>query len=209
MWPAISPTSRLLVHVSLLDKSQPMRQGSARPNNQLQLSAPTWQVGAPTVIPFIVMVNSFAFTFGAGDKEAAVLLAGSCAVLFGSAAWLNRALFGRFGTFAPFATAVIVVLLVWIWQRQAFAALVPPGGLPYGYFLTAQGANARFWVLTAPYFVGIASLVLCCLVALVCWWRAGARLSLLCMCPWWLALFVVFALPSVYLGWQGDASLFI
>lgn len=168
-----------------------------------------WQVGVPTAIPFIVMLYSVAGAFKVGDKLGAVVLAGSCALLFGAAAWLNRALFGRFRTFVPFATAVIVVLLVWLWQRQAFAALVPAGALPYGYFLTAQGAHARFWVLTGPYFVGVATLVLCCLVATVGWWRAGARLSLLCMFPWWLAVFVVFALPSVYLDWQGNASLFI
>ena len=172
-------------------------------------SRAAWQVGVPTAIPFVVMLYSAAGTFSVGDKGAAVVLAASYALLFAAAVWLNRALFGRFRTFVPFAAALIIVLLVWLWQRQAFVALVPSRGLPYGYFLTAQGADARFWVLTGPYFVGVASLVLCCLGALVCWWRAGARLSLLCMFPWWLAMFVVFALPSVYLDWQGNASLFI
>jgi hypothetical protein len=168
-----------------------------------------WEVAVPTTVPVIVMLYSFSVTLALNGKEEAIWLAASCVLLLGAAAWLNRALFVRLRTFVPFATAVGVVVLVWLWQKQAFARLVPPGGLPYGYFLTTQGAHARFWVLTGPYYVGVGSLVLCWLVALVWWWRIGARLSLLCMLPWWLAVFVGFLLPSMYLDWQGNASIFI
>lgn len=168
-----------------------------------------WQVGVATTIPVIVLFYSFPVVFALGGKGQAVWLAASCVVLLGDAAWLDRALFGRLRTFVPFATAVGVVVLVWLWQKQAFTALVPPGGLPYGYFLTTQGAHARFWVLTGPCYMGVTFLVLCCLAALVCWWRAGARLSLFCMLPWWLAVFIVFILPSMYLDGQGNASVLI
>jgi hypothetical protein len=49
----------------------------------------------------------------------------------------------------------------------------------------------------------------CCIVALGLWWRASARGFLACMVPWWLSAFVIFALPSLYLDGQGNASIFI
>ncbi|MFY9731916.1 MAG: hypothetical protein WAK24_15025, partial [Candidatus Acidiferrales bacterium] len=91
----------------------------------------------------------------------------------------------------------------------AFTLLVPKVGLAYGYFLKPEGAEARFWVLVCPFWVGLICLSVCRIAALVSWWRAGARFSLTCMIPWWLAAVVVDAMPSMYLDGQGNASLFI
>jgi hypothetical protein len=137
------------------------------------------------------------------------ILVGWCVVLIGLAAWLNRALMGQVRTLLPFLAAIGIVLLVWLWQWQAFTVLIPKIGLTWGYFLTPEGAKARFWVLVCPFWVGVTSLSLCCAVALVSWWRGGARRSLAYMIPWWLAVFVIFAIPSMYLNGQGNASIFI
>jgi hypothetical protein len=132
-----------------------------------------------------------------------------CVLLLGSAAWLNQVLFHRSKTFLPFLAAIVAILLIWFWQRQAFTIFVPPSGLTYGYFLKPDGAKARFWVLDCPLWVGLACLAICCISALVSGWRTGARRSLACMIPWWLAAFLIFALPSMYLDAQGNASVFI
>jgi hypothetical protein len=172
-----------------------------------------WQVALPTVVPLVVAVCATQATLIIGDRygmdTAPFVLVGWSVVLLGSAAWLNQVLFHRVRTFLPFLAAIVVVLSIWLWQRQAFAVLVPQAGLTYGYFLTPDGAEARFWVLDCPFWVGMAGLSVCCIVALVSGWRAGARRSLACMVPWWLAAFVIFALPSMYLDAQGNASVFI
>ena len=137
------------------------------------------------------------------------VLVGWCAVLFASAAWLNQVLFRGVKTLLPFTAAIFTILAMWGWQRQAFISLVPRSGLTYGYFLTPVGTEARFWTLTCPFWVGLSCLVACCVAALISGWRAGARRSLACLVPWWLVAFLVFALPSLYLDAQGNASLFI
>lgn len=124
-----------------------------------------------------------------------------------SAAWLNRVVLCRARTLYPFLAAIVVIL--WLWQRQAFAMLVPRPGLTYGFFLTPQGAKARFWVFTCPLRVGLICLSLCFITALVSAWRAGTRSLLACVIPWWLTAFLIFALPSMYLDAQGNASVFI
>jgi hypothetical protein len=170
-------------------------------------------VALPTIAPLVVAVFATEVTLIIGDQygQDAVpfVLVGWCVVLLGFAAWLNQVLFGRVKTFPPFLAAMVTNLLVWVWQRQAFTVLVPKAGLTYGYFLTQDGAHARFWVLVCPFWVGLACLSVCCIVALVLWWRAGARGSLACMVPWWLAAVLIFSLPSMYLDGQGNASIFI
>jgi hypothetical protein len=136
-------------------------------------------------------------------------LVGWCVVLFGSAAWLNQVLFRRTKTFFPFLAAIATILLSWLWQKHAFAVLVPGARLTYGYFLKPEGTSARHWVLTYPLWAGLVCLSACFIAALVSAWAAGARRSLVCLLPWWVAAFIVFALPSMYLDAQGNASVFI
>jgi hypothetical protein len=171
------------------------------------------QVALPTIAPLFVAVFATEVTMVIGDQygQGAVpfVLVGWCVVLFGFAAWLNQVLFARVRTLLPFLAAIVIIPLIWFWQRQAFTALVPKAGLTYGYFLTPDGAHARLWVLVCPFWVGLACLSACCIVALVFWWRASARGSLACMFPWWLATLLIFSLPSMYLDGQGNASIFI
>jgi hypothetical protein len=159
---------------------------------------PALQIALPTIAPLVVAVFG-PFTVIIGNP---FVLVGWCVVLLGFAAWLNQVLFGRLRTFLPFLAAVVTILLIWVWQRQAFTVLVPKAGLTYGHFLAPNGAHVRFWV-------GLACLSVCCIVALILWWRASARGSSACMVPWWLSAFVIFALPSVYLDGQRNASIFI
>src|ERR1700682_3350220 len=174
---------------------------------------PALQIALPTIAPLVFAVFAVEATMVIGDQygQAAVpfVLLGWCVVLLGFAAWLNQLLFGRVRTFLPFLAAIVAVLLTWFWQRQAFTLLVPKAGLTYGYFLTPDGAHARFWGLVCPFWVGFACLSVCCTVATVLWWRATASGSLACMAPWWLAALLIFALPSMYLDGQGNASIFI
>lgn len=137
------------------------------------------------------------------------VLVGWCVALFVSATWLNQVVFRRTKTLLPFLAATLAILLIWLWQRQAFTMFVPRSGLTYGYFLTSDGTEARFWVLTCPFRVGLICLSVCFIAALVSGWHAGARRTLACMIPWWLTAFLIFALPSMYLDAQGNASVFI
>jgi hypothetical protein len=137
------------------------------------------------------------------------VLVGWCVTLGMSAAWLNWAVFRQTRTLLPFLVAVVVILLIWLWQRQAFTMLVPHSGLRYGYFLTPEGARARFWTLTCPFRVGLTCLSICFIAALVSAWRTGSRSLLACIIPWWLTAFLIFSLPSMYLDGQGNASIFI
>jgi hypothetical protein len=166
---------------------------------------PALQIALPTIAPLVVAVFGTEVTMVIGS----FVLVGWCVVLLGFAAWHNQVLFGRLRTFLPFLAAVVTILLIWVWQRQAFTVLVPKAGLTYGHFLTPNGAHVRFWVLVCPFWAGLACLSVCCIVALILWWRASARGSLACMVPWWLSAFVIFALPSVYLDGQRNASIFI
>ena len=172
--------------------------------------SPALQVALPTIAPLVLVVFATEATMVIGDQygqsTVPFVLVGWCVVLLGFAAWLNQVLFGGVRTFLPFLAAIVVILSIWFWQRQAFTMLVPKAGLTYGYFLTPDGARARFWVLVCPFWVGLACLSVCCIVALVSWWRAGARSSLACMAPWWLATLLIFSLPSMYLDGQGNAS---
>src|ERR1700722_3192199 len=157
-----------------------------------------WRLAAPATFSLALAVFSPMGTLLLGDGrygfDAEPVLVGWCVVLLGLAVWLNQVSFHRVKTLLPFLIGVAVVLLIWLWQRQAFTTLVPKTGLTWGYFLTPAGAKARFWVLVCPFWAGVACLSFTCLLALVIGWRAGRRLALLCFLPWWLAAFVVFAL---------------
>lgn len=173
----------------------------------------TMYVALSTIVPFVVGLCATGVTMGIGERHAwdAVPfgLVGWCLVLGISATWLNRVVFHRTKTLLPLLSAVVVVLLIWIWQRQAFTTLVPRADLVYGYFLQPGGAAARFWVLTCPFRVGLTSLSICFIAALVSGWRAGYRWLLLCTIPWWVTTFLIFAVPSMLLDFQGNASVFI
>jgi hypothetical protein len=173
----------------------------------------TIQVALSTIVPFVVGLSATSVTMVIGERYGMdtmpFVLVGWCVVLFTSAAWLNQVVLRRTRTLYPFLAAIVVILLIWLWQRQAFAMLVPRSGLTYGFFLTPEGAKARFWVLTCPLRAGLICLSLCFITALVSGWRAGTRSLLACMIPWWLTAFLIFALPSMYLDAQGNASVFI
>lgn len=171
------------------------------------------KVALATIIPFVVGLWSTQVTLHIferyGRDPIPFVLVGWCVLLGVSAAWLNQVVFVRTKTLFPFLAAVLVILLVWLWQRLAFTTLVPPSGLTYGYFLEPNGAKARFWVLTCPLRVGLICLSICFVAALVSGWRAGFRSLLACIIPWWLTSFLIFLLPSMYLSAQGEASVFI
>ncbi len=173
----------------------------------------TMQVALSTILPFVVGLCATQVTLVIGERYGRdtwpFVLVGWCVALGLSAAWLNRVVFRRTNTLLPFLAAVVAILLVWLWQRRAFTMLVPHSGLTYGYFLTPEGAKARFWTLTCPFRVGLACLSICFIAALVSAWRAGFRSLLACIIPWWLTAFLIFSLPSMYLDAQGNASVFI
>jgi hypothetical protein len=56
------------------------------------------------------------------------VLVGWCAALVASAAWLNHVVFRRKKTLVPFLAAIATILLIWLWQRYAFAMFVPHSG---------------------------------------------------------------------------------
>jgi hypothetical protein len=173
----------------------------------------TMQLALSSIVPLVVGVCATQVTMAIGERYGRnilpLVLVGWCVALFVSAAYLNHVLFRRARTLLPFLAALVVILLIWLWQRQAFTMLVPRSGLTYGYFLKPEGTKAGFWVLTCPLLVGFTCLSVCFITALVSGWRVGVRRSLTCMMPWWLAAFLIFALPSMYLDAQGNASVFI
>ena len=171
------------------------------------------KVALSTAAPVVVLVYAAQSTMVTseryGEGTTPFLLVGWCLVLLGCAGWLNHVLFRHFSSVLPFLAAIVTTLLIWLWQKLAFTALIPNGELKYGYFLNPGGAKARFWVLSCPLWVGLACLSICFIVALILGWRAGTRFSLACMIPWWLAAFVLCVLPSLYLDGQGNASIVI
>jgi hypothetical protein len=173
----------------------------------------TIEIALSTILPLVIGLCATPLTMVSGELYRGgtwpFVLAGWCVVLGLLAAWLNRVVFRRTITLLPFLAAVVVILLVWLWQRQAFRMLVPHSGLTYGYFLTPEGAKAGFWALTCPFSVGLTCLAICFTAALVSAWRAGFRRLLVCMIPWWLTAFLMLSLPSAYLDAQGNASVFI
>jgi hypothetical protein len=137
------------------------------------------------------------------------LLVGWCVILLGSAVWLNHALFPCRKTLFPFLAIIMAILSIWSWQRQAFNALVPSGQLTWGFFLKPEGAHAHRWVLTCPFWTGVFCFIAFGIVASILGWRKGARWSLACMIPWWLAAFLIFSLLSMELDAQGNGSMFM
>ncbi len=146
-----------------------------------------FQVALATLVPLIIGVFVFWAMKVIGERIGMdmipFILVGCCGVLFASAAWLNQVLFRSVKTLHPFIAAIGAILLIWLWQRQAFMTLVPRSGLTYWYFLEPDGAGARFWVPRCPFWVGLISLSFCLIAALISGWRAGARRSLACIVP--------------------------
>jgi hypothetical protein len=173
----------------------------------------TAQIALSTIVPLVLGLCATSVTMVIGEQYGwdtlPFVLVGWCVALGISAYWLNWAVFRQTRMLFPFLAAVLVILLVWLWQRQTFTMLVPRSGLTYGYFLNPDGAKARFWTLTCPFRVGMTCLCLLFIATLVSGWRAGFRGLLACIVPWWLTAFLVFSLPSMYLDAQGNASVFI
>ena len=171
------------------------------------------QVALATIIPFVIALWSGRLSLLLGERfgfdTIPLILVGWCVLLGLSAAWLNRVVFGQVKTLLPFLVAVLVIFLVWLWQRLAFVTLVPHSGLTYGYFLEPRGRNAGFWVLTVPLRAGLTCISACFVTSVLVAWRAGLRGLLACIIPWWLTAYLVFLLPSMYLDAQGNASVFI
>lgn len=146
------------------------------------------QIFLSTIVPFILGLCATRGTVVIGERygwdTVPFLLVGWCIALGASAVWLNWAVFRRTKMLFPFLLAVVFVLLVWSWQRLAFTLLIPHSGLTYGYFLQPEGAKARFWTLTCPFWVGITGLTICFIAELVSTWRAGFRGLLACAIPW-------------------------
>jgi hypothetical protein len=175
--------------------------------------ATTIEIALATIVPFVLGLFATRVTMVIGEQHGwdtmPFVLVGWCVALGLSAVWLNRVVFRRKKTLLPFLAAVMVILLVWLWQRRAFTMLVPRSSLTYGYFLTPEGAKPGFWTLTCPFRVGLTCLSICFVAALVSAWRAGFRGLLACTIPWWVTAFLIFSLPSMYLEGQGNASIFI
>src|SRR5512142_3225658 len=163
----------------------------------------SYQIVLSTVVPFIVGLGATRLTIVMaaqyGMDVVPFILVGWCLALGASAVWLNWAVFRRTTTLFPFLLGVVLILLVWTWQRQAFTLLIPRSGLTYGYFLQPEGAKARFWTLTLPFEVGISGLTICFILGLVSAWRAGFRGLLACIIPWWITACLILSLPSMYL----------
>jgi hypothetical protein len=158
----------------------------------------TGQVAISTIAPFVIGLCATRVTVVIGEKYGwdtmPVLLVTWCVALGISATWLSRAVFRRTRMLVPFLAAMGVILLIWLWQRQAFIMFVPRSGLTYGYFLKPDAAKARFWTLTCPLRVGLTCLSICFIAALVSAWRAGFRFLSACIIPWWLTAFLIFSL---------------
>src|SRR5215813_10690884 len=109
----------------------------------------TIHIALSTIVPFIMGLCATWVTMVIGEQYGwdtmPFVLVGWCVALGLSAAWLNRVVFRRTTTVFPLLSALAVILLIWLWQRQAFTMFVPRSGLTYGYFLRPEGAKARFW----------------------------------------------------------------
>lgn len=107
------------------------------------------QVALSAIAPFVVGVCATQVTMTSGERYGRDTLP---FVLVGMVRGAVRFRFlaqsGRIPgikTLLPFLAAIVAILLIWLWQRQAFTMPVPRSGLTYGYFLTPDGAKARFW----------------------------------------------------------------
>jgi hypothetical protein len=171
------------------------------------------QLALSSLVPIVVVIFATQSTMAIGERYGMdilpFVLVGWCVAQFVCAVWLNQIIFRRARTLLPFLAALGVIFTIRLWQRHAFTMLVPRSGLTYGYFRNPEGARAGFWVLTCPLRVGLTSLSACFISALALGWRAGVCLSLACTIPWWLAAFLIFALPLMYLDAQGNASVFV
>src|SRR5205814_2611445 len=90
-------------------------------------------VALATIAPLIVVVLATPGTMMIGEQYGTdalpFVLVAWCVVLLGFAIGLNRVLLHEVKSLLPFLAAVVVILAIWFWQRQAFALLVPHG--PY------------------------------------------------------------------------------
>jgi hypothetical protein len=175
---------------------------------------PLWKRVAAGTSPILLLallcVGLMWALMGPGaDAKASALLGIAYVVLAACAVAVARLLFVRSSLSRVFSAAIVLVAIGWLWQRIAFLKFLPHDFLEYGFFITPAGKRPRFLILELPLTsVAIALFVLLLVAVLVAWW-GGARWSLSAIIAWWFVLFVVFALPSLYLYLQGDAAIFI
>src|SRR5713101_2205647 len=112
---------------------------------------------------------------------------------------IARLLFGKSSLSRIFSAAMGLVAIGWLWQRVAFLKFLPHDYLEYGFFVTPAGKWTRFMILELPLTSVVIALFVVLLAAVVVAWRRRARWSVAAIIAWWFALFVVFALPSLYL----------
>lgn len=104
---------------------------------------------------------------------------------------------------------VLVVLLFWVWQVLAYRALVPRSGLAYGWFKTPAGHAAGMWILNVPAYAVLTAMVVDAAAGSVKIWKEGRRIRIAGLWLWCLVLYVLFSVPSLFLDFQGNASIFI
>jgi len=96
----------------------------------------TLQVALSTIVPFVVGLCATRVSMVIGERYGRdtlpLVLVAWCVALFVSAAWLNQVVFRSTKTLLPFLAGIVAILLIWVWQRQAFKMLVPRSGLTYG-----------------------------------------------------------------------------
>jgi hypothetical protein len=163
--------------------------------------------------PLLVLAGlylSLRFILDAGSLlKYSIWLGSALLALALSGRWMGRELALPRGVMLSGTIAFGTICLTWAWQRLAYLAFIPDHFLVYGYFLTPPGKTARLLLLQLPFGLGSVVLAVSLLAALVLGWRSGVRWVLVSLATWWLAAFITFAFPSLYLWAQGDAAIFI
>lgn len=104
---------------------------------------------------------------------------------------------------------VLLILFFWAWQVIAYRAMVPRSGLAYGWFKTPGGHAAGVWVLDIPIFALLSTMAIDATVGSFQIWKEGRRFRIAGLWLWCSALSVIFAAPSLFLDFQGNASIFL
>jgi hypothetical protein len=130
-------------------------------------------------------------------------------VLAGAGTWLSRAWMLPLTIRRAMWITLLLVLVIWAWQRVAFVTLVPGRLLTYGFFLTPEGRHPRLMILEGPLWIGGISSVVAVMISCFASWKSGHRVLPISLATWWLAVYLTLATPSLYLWAQGDAGIFI
>lgn len=101
------------------------------------------------VVGWLIFAIPWSLTSGS-LLRAYFVMAVAVVILFAAAILDFRFLLGSRGFLGSALAALATVLVVWVWQRIAFHALIPSGFLEYGFFLMGEeGAKARFLSLAS------------------------------------------------------------